>query len=203
VRSLQEWDLIERLMAAALTVLLAACAEFPGNKLPAVPIEALARSKVDAADYTLSVHMDGVDDPDDVLIYGIVLETEMSHVFASTHRGRSDARLRLDVAFGCAPMSAAERTWVELSALTVFVVPARRQIVYTLSVRASWDGKPLKSYRYEDSLNRWIGIVFLPFAPTNHPSGKRVLEIARNLDANFLAELSKDLETLPGVTASP
>jgi hypothetical protein len=191
---------LSRILAALVAVALCACVEFSGNKLPVVPTESLAKSEIDDVDYTLAVHFEDADNPDLVPIYSVVLGTEMGHVFANTHRGGSDAPLHLDVVLGCAPMSTANRIWLDFSALTATVIPVRREIVYTLRVRANWDGKPLKTYEYEDSLNRWIGIVFLPLMPTHRRTGKRELEIIRNMDANFLADLSKDLETLPAVT---
>ena len=91
-------------------------------------------------------------------------------------------------------MSNAFQIWFAVSSLTLYVLPVRREIVYSLAVSTTWHGQPLKTYNYEDSASRWVGLFFLPLMPFDRYSKDRELDLIRNLETTFHADLSRDLE---------
>lgn len=183
-----------RLTLLLLAAALCGCVAFRGNKLPDVPVESLAKSKVEDVSYKLRLRFDGVESSESLVFYDVILDEKLSHVFANTHR--ADAPLHLDVVLVSSRMSPWNQVWLAVSELTAFVVPVRRKIVYTLRAQADWQGRPFKTYQYGDSLNLWIWVLFVPLMPTHHYSANTRLDIIRNLETNFLADLSRDLETL-------
>ena len=117
-------------------------------------------------DYTLDVRSGDEHYPELVPIYGIIFASKAERVFADVKRDGTAAPLHLGVVLDTSPMSNATEVWLGFSSLTLYVLPVRREIVYSIAVSTTWHGQPLKTYRYEDSANRWVGLFFCRSCPS-------------------------------------
>ena len=181
------------LLLAAIT--LTGCVEFLDHRLPEVA-DSLVRSKVESVDYSLVVRWEGVLAPEQVGIYSIILETPMHHLFTKVQRGGTSAPLNLHFVLSTPTIAPGEYAYWNLAALTAFVIPLRREILYQLDVQASWNGSPFRNYHYEDSKVLWVELLLLPVWPFGPSPTKTQLDIIRNMELTFLIDLSKDLEAL-------
>jgi hypothetical protein len=191
-----------RVALALAALALSGCLSFAGDKLPKRPVDSLPMSKVTDADYTLAVHFDEENQPNLVPIYSIILETPMKRVFAHAHRGEGDAPLHLDVVLGSKPMTVGNQIWLLCSELTAYIVPVHREVVYTLDARVDWNGKPLATYPYEDTIDRWLWLPALPLMIVNYFTAPKQLDVIQNMNANMVFDVGRDVDKLAGATAA-
>ena len=127
----------------------------------------------------------------------MLLELQPKRVFAAARYGGSGAPLQLHVVLGSAQSSDGEVAWLILSALTAYVVPVRREIVYQLEVEGELERTAVQAVSlrgHAGPLARPPSHAALPFKPW---SKQTQVEIIDNMEATFLADLARDLATPP------
>ncbi|HUJ79242.1 MAG TPA: hypothetical protein VLY45_02875 [Nitrospiria bacterium] len=185
-------------------LLLAACAAFPGNRLPTVTYDQLEKGgPKPSIDYDVIFFLSYQQDPSGVYFFNkeIVKVFDRSGVFASYAVGHGTERHHLTLTLRDETDLALGALGGFLSGMTVGLIPARLTDTLTLQVDVKEGKRVLKHYEYQDDGVTWIELFLIVMTPTHSPSAL-AREIVDNMLRQFLYDVQRDgILTAPSAAA--
>jgi hypothetical protein len=126
--------------------------------------------------------------------FGSIMENSLneSGVFEKVYKGTGNEKYHMSIMLGYYGRNKAmEFLNIELSALSLMVIPHHSKHNFVMTVDVSKDGDVIKTYKYDDGYSIWVQL-FLMFYPDFRGHKEMQEEVMNNIVRNFLYDLQKD-----------
>ena len=194
-------------LATLAPLALTACVQFTGDELPELTVASLQKPKVAEVDYAFQTfsllnNSSWLSNESAQRDLYEVVRSDMNSAFETINPTEPRASLHVDIEIGRnIEPSELKMIWLGVTWPTAFIIPYYNETEYWLDARVSWQGKPLETYRYDESIYLWAWLPLLPLMITNSALSRTPeLKLVDKLVLNFLQDLSVDLEALPPIT---